>query len=144
MSASATPARIDRVGILVAGAMTLVLVLLGLRVAQLQLRPEEQLQALMKPRVTTRTEPPVRGDLLDRRGRLLAASKFGWRVVVDPTLLPETPDEAIVKLAGALGRPANEVGNRIVQVLEENARRTRSQPTIDVHVLPRQVAWLKE
>ena len=137
--------RVDRVGLLAALAMSVALVAITVRVAQLQLAPEKQLQEALRPHVTVKHELPVRGDILDRRGRLLAATKFGWKVVVDPTLLPEPPDEAIVKIAQALRCSPDEIGTRVMAAIELNRSRSAvvddQRPSGEV---PRQVAWLKE
>lgn len=103
--------------------LVLALVVMLGRVAQLQVRPGEALQAHMPNRTTVRHEPAIRGDLLDRRGRVLSASRFGYRVVVDPVLLPADPHELIVRLAMACGLPEAEVGNEILGVLELNRAR---------------------
>ncbi len=102
--------RVDRVGLLAALAMSVALVAITARVAQLQLAPEKQLQEALRPHVTVKHELPVRGDILDRRGRLLAATKFGWKVVVDPTLLPES--------AGRLASPALERPREVTYIGE--------------------------
>ncbi len=107
----------------VVAALILALGLMLARVAQLQLRPGEALLAHMPGRTTLRTEPAVRGDLLDRRGRVLSASRFGYRVVVDPVLLPPEPHELIVRLASACGLPEGEVGQEILGVIEVNRQR---------------------
>ncbi|MBM4108475.1 MAG: penicillin-binding protein 2 [Phycisphaerae bacterium] len=118
---------VDRRSIVVAslvmvGLVLALLVMLG-RVAQLQVRPGEALLAHMPNRTTTRAEPAVRGDLLDRRGRLLSASRFGYRIIVDPVLLPDPPHELIVRLAAACGLPEGDVGQEIMGVLEQNRAR---------------------
>jgi len=112
---------------LAGGVSFLLVVMLG-RVAQLQLRPSPALREHIEPRVTSRSELPLRGDLMDRRGRLLSATRFGQRVLVDPTLLPASPDEAIVRLASAIGVAPDELGARIVGALEENALRAAAAP----------------
>jgi len=91
------------------------------RVAQLQLLPSDQLQDHMSPRVSTRTQLPLRGDLLDRRGRLLSATRFGHRVFVDPGLFPDPPHEAIVALADALDLPPEKIGTKLVEAMDFNA-----------------------
>lgn len=108
--------------LLVTGLVLALLVMLG-RVAQLQVKPSEALLAHMPSRTTTRNEPAVRGDLQDRRGRVLSATRFGYRVIVDPVLLPDPPHELIVRLASACGLPEGEVGQEIMGVLEENRGR---------------------
>lgn len=103
------------------GAPLLFLGVLG-RVAQLQLWPSEELTQQITPRVSGAKELPLRGDLVDRRGRLLSATRFAERVILDPTLVKDA-DRTIVSLAAALGTGTDEVGRKIVGALEENARR---------------------
>lgn len=110
-----------------AWGITLLMVGLMARVAQLQLAPSADLREHLEPRVTTRGELPLRGDLLDRRGRVLASTRFASRVVVDPTLLPTPPDQAIVDLARAMDLPREQVGERIMRALEQNARRAAAR-----------------
>lgn len=105
----------------VVGGVTVAFAALFVRVAQLQLRPGESLRGEMSPRVSIRIEPALRGDIVDRKGRVLAATRFGYRVVVDPTLLKtDVLDQSIVKLAAAMGLPMDEVGTRIVLAIERN------------------------
>lgn len=107
--------------------VTIVLAGLFVRVAQLQLRPGESLREAMSPRTSTKIEPALRGDLVDRKGRVLAATRFGSRVVVDPTHLDlEVLDQSIVKLAAAMGLPMDEVGTRIILAVERNLALTAS------------------
>ncbi len=116
--------RADVVSVVAAWGITLLMVIMILRVVQLQLAPSERLLAQRQSRVTTRSEMAVRGDIMDRRNRPLAVTRFGWRVVVDPVnLKPDQVDTTIVSLAKALARPEEEIGERIVGAIEENARR---------------------
>ncbi len=115
--------RIDYVAFSCALGITLLLVMLLGRVAQLQLSPGADLSRLLVPRVTTRTELPMRGDVVDRRNRLLSATRFGFRVVVDPTLLPDPVDSIIAPLADAIGETPDKVGAKIVRAADENVRR---------------------
>lgn len=107
------------------GMVALFLVLLG-RVAQLQTYPSAELAQHIDERMTTAREPGIRGELLDRRGRVLASSRFGYRVFVDPTLLPSPPDEALNKLADAMGVPFATVVQRVIPKVAENERRAAS------------------
>lgn len=126
------PAGVDRAGLesrsrawpifIIALLSVLMLVMLG-RVAQLQLDPGEKLLAATPSRASVRSDPAVRGDLMDRRGRMLSSTRFGHRVVIDPTLVPQPPDELIVRLAAATGMPEDELGAEVLAVLEENQSR---------------------
>lgn len=106
----------------VALATILLVGMLG-RVAQLQLAPSAALARELSPRVTERPQLSVRGDILDRRGRLLSVTRFGHRVFVDPTLLPSPPDEAILAIARTTGAKPELIGEKVLRSLEENERR---------------------
>jgi len=114
--------RINTIATMAVGGITILLCLLLARVAQLQLRPPGDLKKEMEPRVSVRQDLPIRGDLLDRRGRILSTTRVGYRVVVDPTQL-KSLDEAIVKLARATGQKEEAVGERILSRVNENKRR---------------------
>ncbi|MBX3389057.1 MAG: penicillin-binding protein 2 [Phycisphaeraceae bacterium] len=117
-----TDRRINTIATLAVGTLTVLLCLLLARVTQLQLRPPGDLRREMEPRVSVRKDLPIRGDLLDRRGRILSTTRVGYRVVVDPTQL-KSLDEAIVKLARATGQREDVVGERILSRVNENRRR---------------------
>lgn len=139
--------RADTLSALVGVTLLLAFGLLLVRVAQLQLYPSERLKEEMEPRVSVRAELPIRGDLLDRRGRVLSTTRVGYRVVVDPTQLKQPVDEAIVKLARATGQSEDFVGGRILSRLNENKRRqdlrTKIEPLADVEGLTPALAALK-
>ncbi len=97
------------------------------RVAQLQLAPSDDLQGFITARTTRKSLVANRGDLLDRRGRVLATTKSGFRVVVDPQSVTEghtiKVDQVITALAAALDMSPDAVGQRIMGALVENANR---------------------
>jgi cell division protein FtsI (penicillin-binding protein 3) len=95
------------------------------RVAQLQVRPSVALQEQMTPRVTAREDLALRGDVLDRRGRLLASTKVSRRMILDPTIFQtnENLDEATQRLAAAMGVPMATVRERLTWAFSENANR---------------------
>lgn len=99
--------RIASWGTAVAVAVTLALLLVPLRVLQLQLAPSEQLAAEVAGISSVSRTLVRRGDLLDRRGRLLATSSLGWRAFADPV---EAKDPTMLgaKLDHAIGIPAVE------------------------------------
>ncbi|MCW5776818.1 MAG: penicillin-binding protein 2 [Phycisphaeraceae bacterium] len=115
--------RADRVAVVVIGAVVLALAVMLGRVAQLQLRPGDDLSVYVSERMATRPVVGYRGELLDRRGRLLSTTRIGYRVFVDPTRFASPPDEAIVALAEATGAPAEEVGRRVVRAMAINRER---------------------
>ncbi len=107
--------------IAVAGCCAAVFASVLARVGQLQRADDRRLDTAVGSRVGLVATTPVRGSLYDRRGRVIAATEFGWRVFVDPTAFPEEPGEAIVRLADALGVDAGEVGASVVGWMSWNA-----------------------
>jgi cell division protein FtsI (penicillin-binding protein 3) len=109
------------------------LVLVIGRVAQLQLAPSEDLSEFVSSRTTSKPLPATRGDLLDRRGRVLATTKVGFRVVVDPVSVTQgiktEVEEVIVVLANELNLPPEHVGQRIIGSMVENTRRLANAET---------------
>ncbi len=101
-------------------------VMLG-RVIQLQVDPSEPLKASRESRVTSIIIPGVRGDILDRRGRPLAVTRFGRRVFVDPDRLPKDVGPVFVQLADVLRMPMDKVVARLLPALDKNDR-VRSDP----------------
>ncbi|MDX2116690.1 MAG: penicillin-binding protein 2 [Planctomycetota bacterium] len=120
--------RADRVAVLAGICMTILMLVMLARVAQLQLRPSEVLADHVQARVSTRPELPLRGDIMDREGRPLSVSRFGTRVFADPEQLPKPVDGAIVRLAETLGVSADELGTRIATKLAENEKRRAALP----------------
>ncbi len=121
------------------GAITIVMrvvFVLGLllvlgRVAQLQLAPSEELKGFISPRTTTSTLEAPRGDLLDRRGRVIATTRIGSRVIVDPTLVERNLDQTIVALAEATGEDPGTLGARIISRVMENKDRAKQRAVFD-------------
>lgn len=118
-------ARFGRVATITIGVITLLLVVMVARVAQLQLAPSPLLLTQMKPRITAMQDPALRGDIVDRRGRLLATTRIARRVVIDPTIFAAQPEyqQATVRLAEAMGVPVSTVQQRVEWAIAENARR---------------------
>ena len=105
--------------VLVISALVLVL---G-RVAQLQISPTPELAAYVQPRATTHTLGATRGDLLDRRGRVLATTRIAKRVIVDPTTIGRNLDQAVMGLSGVLSIDPGRLGQQIIGAVIENKRR---------------------
>jgi cell division protein FtsI (penicillin-binding protein 3) len=106
------------------GATAVMVVLLG-RVAQLQLAPSAKLVAQTQARVSTKEDLPVRGDITDRRGRLIASTSFARRVVIDPTIFATANDLpwAIRTLAQATGLDEASLKLRIDEAIARNNER---------------------
>ncbi|MEM9167390.1 MAG: penicillin-binding protein 2 [Planctomycetota bacterium] len=90
------------------------------RVAQFQLVGDATLAEHVGVREAVVTTTPVRGALMDRRGRVLATTRFAPRVFVDPTRFPSPPGGEIVSLAEAVGLSPAEVGERVVAAMALN------------------------
>ncbi|MFG0258124.1 MAG: peptidoglycan D,D-transpeptidase FtsI family protein [Phycisphaerales bacterium JB043] len=111
------------VGVATLASVTLAFGAVIARVSQLQLAPPEQLQAFLSDRSIERVQDAPRGDILDRRGRILSGTRMGRRVFIDPSRFPSPPDDAIVALADAMRLTPGQVGERIVPALARNERR---------------------
>jgi len=83
-----------------------------LRVWQLQQSPGKQLAAAVAEDLSVRRPLVRRGDLLDRRGRVLATSSLGWGVFIDPAL-SEDPMMLGVQLQNTIGISAIDVQRRL-------------------------------
>lgn len=121
--------RLAIVPLVTVGMLSLLLLAMVARVAQLQLAPSDALREQMTPRVSSRTVVPLRGDIADRKGRILSDTSFQERVVLDPTLLPKDQaklDEVIVSLSTAMNADPDKVGSSIQRALAVNARREKA------------------
>ena len=86
------------------------IVLLGIpvRVIQLQVAPSDSLAAALTHNVSHSVPLVRRGDLLDRRGRLVATTTLGWRAFIDPQ---ESDDPTMlgIRLQDSIGLDALDV-----------------------------------
>jgi cell division protein FtsI (penicillin-binding protein 3) len=135
-----TPDFLDRraniIGWVLVGSISIGLGTMLVRVAQLQLRPGDRLKEHSEPRVSTRADLPLRGDIMDRRGRLLASTRFGYRVILNPIHLAEARDEkrpkkrfdphetiGMIADAAGLDQAAREkLGDRVIAAMDYNDR----------------------
>jgi cell division protein FtsI (penicillin-binding protein 3) len=126
-----------RIGVLVA------LLIVIIRVLQLQIAPGVNLSEFVESRTSTNALGATRGDLLDRRGRTLSTSRMGYRVVVDPEGVRKALqrdemllDREIVTLAGVLTTSPEVFAPRIIQRIVQNqhaidaAAGTNDQPRV--------------
>ena len=81
---------------------TLALIVVLVRVAQLQHRPADNVTIRAEARDGSVTIPARRGSLLDRRGRVIAASRVGYRLFADPALIDDI-DEFAAHVSGVTG-----------------------------------------
>ncbi|MDP7069747.1 MAG: penicillin-binding protein 2 [Phycisphaerales bacterium] len=91
---------------------TIGLLCIPVRVWQLQHRPGDQLAAAVAEDLGVRTPQVRRGDLLDRRGRVLATTSLGWRAFIDPALAKD-PALLGVRVQQTIGVSAIEVQRRL-------------------------------
>lgn len=115
--------RIDRLNLVVMLIGLAGLLLVIGRVAQLQMAPDERLRAHIQERVSKKTEPARRGDVVDRRGRLLAATRPGKRLFVDPSAFEEPYGEKFEAISRVTGVPVYDVAERIIERLVRNRER---------------------
>ncbi|MBL8990186.1 MAG: penicillin-binding protein 2 [Phycisphaerae bacterium] len=118
-------AQADRVALALFLLLSFALLVLVGRVAQLQIAPSPALAAHMGERTSAVVEPGRRGDITDRRGRLIAATSMGRRAFIDPFEFPKVnTDRAILDLCQAVGAKPEVLGPRILDRMRENERRT--------------------
>lgn len=127
----ADSARINNVAYWAVAGVAVLLIVMVARVAQLQLAPGQKLAGFVSDRVTNVPEQAPRGDIKDARGRILAATRFGYRVFVDPTEFPQPPDDAIVRLADAVGLRPDEVAKRVIPKMLANKAREGAEADAD-------------
>ena len=113
----------DRITLWIRVLCLLALVAVIARVVQLQAYPGEDLRAAIDARTSGSILDPVRGDLLDRRGRVLSTSRVGWRVIVDPVAAGEHTDRVIVALSAQLGARGDDIGGKVMRAAIANNRR---------------------
>ncbi|MBL0922573.1 MAG: penicillin-binding protein 2 [Phycisphaerales bacterium] len=107
---------------LVVGVSVALVVMLG-RVVQLQVAPGENLSRFVEDRVSRRAEMAPRGDLLDRRGRVLSATRTGERLFVDPSKFKPPFDEAFDRIVRTVGLDRADAGMRLYTALARNEAR---------------------
>lgn len=129
-------ARVSRMAWVMVVGITVVMVGVLAQVGRLQGAVDDRLARAAGARVVARPVMSMRGDVLDRRGRLLATSRPAYRVIVDPLVFPgvgtsewpaPTLDEAILRLAEAMGAPADQVGERVLWAKGVNSTRVAQE-----------------
>ncbi|MBT4768335.1 MAG: penicillin-binding protein 2 [Phycisphaerae bacterium] len=140
--------RISSWGTVIAIGVTLVLLVIPLRVFQLQYAPSDQLLASIVKSKSSHHPLVRRGDLLDQRGRLLATTALGWRAFADPQ---EANDLILLgtRLQDAIDIPAIETDRKlsgklhrryvpVSDVLEDwQVQRLRTSPIRGIGLEPR-------
>ncbi len=112
--------RADRVGLLAGIVITVMFVGLLARVVQLQVDPPEQLRGHIDQRVSAMKSFAPRGDIVDRRNRLLASTRVGYRLTVDPAEFPQPYDDSLRRLVSAASLDASVAGERLFMRLARN------------------------
>ena len=79
--------RITNVAILLAAVVVTFMCASVYRIVSLKISPPVQLQASSVSVQSTSRQLAIRGRLIDRQGRILAASKLGHKLFVDPTIV---------------------------------------------------------
>lgn len=130
--------------------MTIALLAVPIRVAWMQVAPHAQLAESAGSNQSQRMPLVRRGDLLDRRGRLLATTTRRWRAFIDP-IAADDPATLGARLGQRLGispaeidrQLAGKLDRRYVPVTEVLAdwqiQRLRAEPISGVGLEPRPV-----
>jgi len=108
---------------IIAASVTSLMMVVLARVAQLQTSPDARLAEHIQDRMSSRPQSAPRGDIVDRRGRVLAATRSGYRVFVDPAALREPYGQTIATLARALDIDENDLAERIIPRVSQNKER---------------------
>lgn len=122
--------RADSIMRLSAVVITVLLFAVLARVVQIQLAPSENLKAFIDDRVAARPQMGQRGDIVDRRGRVLATTRVGYRIFVDPSAIVAPYGELISTLARVTGESPDEVANTVVGRASENEQRRAEGRTL--------------
>ncbi|MEQ8850881.1 MAG: penicillin-binding protein 2 [Phycisphaerales bacterium] len=115
--------RTERTMLVVMIGMTALFAVVIGRVVQLQFAPSEALAEHVSEHRRWQHDEAVRGDLLDRRGRVIAASKGAHRLIIDPTQVEAPYGALVAALSDALDMDATEVGRRLIGRVEANRMR---------------------
>jgi len=115
--------RSDLVGTITAWAITLALLVVIGRVVQLEVFPSENLRAIAAQHTGTWNSEAARGDIVDRRGRLIATTTYGYRLFIDPARFPKERDAAFDAIAHASGIDRSKIVDRVIPRLRANLRR---------------------
>jgi cell division protein FtsI/penicillin-binding protein 2 len=100
--------------------VTLLMGAVFVRVAQLQIAPGERLAQHIQDRKSSRAQIAPRGDIVDRRGRVLSATRTGYRLFVDPSALTAPYGELFTRLAEISDLDEGEIADRIIPKIAEN------------------------
>ncbi len=95
MSTTDAAIRIQRVSVVAVCGLIFGMVVVLARVTQLQIAPSQNLLDNAPRLSSIRTDSGRRGNLYDRRGRLLATSRFGWSLFADPSILEDIYNVAV-------------------------------------------------
>lgn len=131
--------RANRVAMCGVGAIFLIFSAVFVRVVQLQVAPSDELSEFIQQRQSRAVHTAPRGDLVDRRGRVLAATRSGYRVFVDPYELADLDREPrrrasdeelalrynnlVQELSRVTGLSPMEVSDRVLERVAENRQR---------------------
>lgn len=125
------------VGVVAAAMLSVVMLGLLGRVLQLQLDPSPRVAELLDSQSTIAEVPARRGTLLDRRGRVVAATRMAHRLFVDPLLIVERPTFS--------DRVAHELGYDAVEIEKALHRRPDSRfIVIDERLTDAKLAAVRE
>ncbi|MGP1345822.1 MAG: peptidoglycan D,D-transpeptidase FtsI family protein [Phycisphaerales bacterium] len=116
---AAERARVDRVGLLLAALATALLGVVLARVVMLQFAPSARLVAAGGQHISTERFDAPRGDIVDRRGRMIAGSRVGDRVFFDPVMFPVDADlgRRIALIGEAIGADPDALAARMMDAI---------------------------
>lgn len=116
------------------GGLVLALVAVLARVVMLQISPPTELDPESNARQVRYSVEARRGDIVDRRGRVLASTVPGERLFVDPTRLEPPYMPTIEALAEVTGVDLGVVNERVMEAVVRNRRREAAGKVLIQHV----------
>ncbi|MDP7009521.1 MAG: penicillin-binding protein 2 [Phycisphaerales bacterium] len=111
---SSAHGRVQRVALFVCVLVSCTFAASFYRVVTLKLNPPVVLLQTAEDTNSTINHLATRGSLLDRRGRILAGSRVGYRLFVDPSMT-EDPAQLALELGEKLSLPPAEIERKIRQ-----------------------------
>ncbi|MEM8835620.1 MAG: penicillin-binding protein 2 [Planctomycetota bacterium] len=114
------PLRVASVALIAMIGASICLACVLVRVAWIQLDPPEQLAEFLDDRTVSRGDRPPRADVVDRRGRVLASSRIGRRIFVDPLGIERPYAETLTRVCEIAGLDPSEVFPRVARRLAYN------------------------
>lgn len=115
-----SPLRVTTVALIAMIGASVCLASVSVRVAWIQLDPPAELGEFLDDRTVSRGDRPARADVVDRRGRVLASTRIGRRIFVDPLRIERPYADTLSRVCELAGLEPSEVFPRVARRLAYN------------------------